>query len=65
MLEDAKTKHIVAPGINWLIATLHDAEAVSRVFETLGGTDKSSLGTPTRRLNKLGTRKSLKLPSED
>jgi hypothetical protein len=28
MLEEAKTKHIIAPGINWLIATLHDAEAV-------------------------------------
>ena len=28
MLEQAKDKHIVAPGINWLIATLHDAEAV-------------------------------------
>lgn len=29
MLEEAKTKHIVAPGINWLVATLHDAAAVS------------------------------------
>lgn len=27
MLEAAKSKHIVAPGINWLIATLNDAEA--------------------------------------
>lgn len=27
MLEKAKTKHIVAPAINWLIATLYDAEA--------------------------------------
>ena len=27
MLEKVKTKHIVAPGINWLIATLEDAEA--------------------------------------
>jgi imidazolonepropionase-like amidohydrolase len=27
MLEDAKTKHIVAPAINWLICTLNDAEA--------------------------------------
>ncbi|KAH9204172.1 hypothetical protein DL95DRAFT_471737 [Leptodontidium sp. 2 PMI_412] len=26
MLEK-KTKHVVAPGINWLIATLHDAAA--------------------------------------
>nr|OQO21856.1 hypothetical protein B0A51_09342 [Rachicladosporium sp. CCFEE 5018] len=27
MLEEAKTKHVVAPAINWLIATLHEAEA--------------------------------------
>ncbi|KAH6663017.1 isoaspartyl dipeptidase-like protein [Halenospora varia] len=27
MLEKKKTKHVVAPGINWLIATLHDAAA--------------------------------------
>jgi len=27
MLEAAKTKHIVAPAINWLIATLNEAEA--------------------------------------
>ena len=26
MLDEKKTKHIVAPGINWLIGTLHDAE---------------------------------------
>lgn len=27
MLENKKDKHIVAPGINWIIATLHDAAA--------------------------------------
>jgi len=27
MLEDKRTRHIVAPGINWLIATLYEAEA--------------------------------------
>lgn len=27
MLEKAATKHVVAPAINWLVATLHDAEA--------------------------------------
>lgn len=27
MLEKKKTKHIVAPGLNWLVATLHEAEA--------------------------------------
>lgn len=26
MLEKAKTKHVVVPAINWLIATLHEAE---------------------------------------
>lgn len=28
MLEEAKTKHIIVRGIDWLVATLHDAEAV-------------------------------------
>lgn len=27
MLEEKKHKHIVAPGLNWLIATLYDAGA--------------------------------------
>lgn len=27
LLEKNKTKHVVAPAINWLIATLEDAEA--------------------------------------
>lgn len=27
MLEKAKTKHTVAPGINWLVATLYEADA--------------------------------------
>ena len=27
MLEKSKTKHVVAPGINWIIATLYEAEA--------------------------------------
>ena len=27
MLEDKKTSHVVAPAINWLIATLYEAEA--------------------------------------
>jgi hypothetical protein len=27
MLEKKKTQHVVAPAINWLIATLEDAEA--------------------------------------
>lgn len=27
MLEKKKTKHMVAPGINWLLATLYEAEA--------------------------------------
>jgi hypothetical protein len=33
MLEAAKTKHIVAPGLNWLIATLHDAAAFGYTHE--------------------------------
>lgn len=33
MLEEAKSKHIVAPGINWLIATLEDAAAFGYTHE--------------------------------
>jgi imidazolonepropionase-like amidohydrolase len=33
MLEKAKTKHIVAPAINWLIATLYEAEAFGYTHE--------------------------------
>jgi hypothetical protein len=52
MLEAAKDKHIVAPGINWLIATLHDAEAVSMSSLLFDRTDAESLGTRMRRRNK-------------
>lgn len=27
MLDEVKHRHVVAPGINWLIGTLYDAEA--------------------------------------
>ena len=27
MLEERKTTHVVAPGLNWIIATLYEAEA--------------------------------------
>lgn len=33
MLEAAKSKHVVAPGINWLIGTLNDAEAFGYTHE--------------------------------
>ena len=33
MLDKAKEKHIVAPGINWLIGTLYDAAAFGYSFE--------------------------------
>jgi hypothetical protein len=33
MLEAKKDKHIVAPGLNWLIATLQDAEAFGYTHE--------------------------------
>lgn len=33
MLEKAKTKHIVAPGINWLVATIYEAGAFGYSFE--------------------------------
>ena len=52
MLEEAKTKHIVAPGINWLVATLHDAEAVSKGFKTRVSADDFSSDTHMRKPNK-------------
>jgi 2-keto-4-pentenoate hydratase/2-oxohepta-3-ene-1,7-dioic acid hydratase in catechol pathway/imidazolonepropionase-like amidohydrolase/pimeloyl-ACP methyl ester carboxylesterase len=33
MLEKAKSKHIVAPGLNWLIATVYEASAFGYSFE--------------------------------
>jgi hypothetical protein len=33
MLEAARTRHIVAPGINWLIATLNEAAAFGYTHE--------------------------------
>lgn len=64
MLEQAKNKHVVAPGINWLIATLHDAEAVGvEYLRTVAFSDLDSSDTPTRRLSKLDTRRSSKRPS--
>lgn len=33
MLEAAKTKHVVVPAINWLVATLNDAEAFGYTHE--------------------------------
>lgn len=33
MLDAAKTRHIVAPGLNWLVATLNDASAFGYTHE--------------------------------
>lgn len=33
MLEKARRKHVVAPGINWLIATIYEADAFGYSFE--------------------------------
>lgn len=33
MLEKAKDKHVVAPALNWLVATLHEAEAFGYTHE--------------------------------
>lgn len=34
MLEESKDKHIVVPAINWLWATLHEAEAFGYTHDT-------------------------------
>lgn len=44
MLEKVKHRHVVAPGINWLIGTLYDAEA---------------FGYPTAKAEKVGYKKEL------
>ena len=44
MLEDKRGSHVVAPGINWLIATLHEAEA---------------FGFPTSKAEQVGYKKEL------
>lgn len=33
MLEKAKHKHVVAPAINWLYTTVHEAEPFGYTFE--------------------------------
>ena len=45
-LERNKSKHVVAPGINWLIATLHDAAA---------------FGYPTEKAEQVGYQKELSI----
>lgn len=66
MLEAARNKHIVAPGINWLVATLHDAKAVSTEKTWLQSSVLSviSSDTRTRRPSRSDTRRSWKRQSE-
>jgi imidazolonepropionase-like amidohydrolase len=63
MLEAAKSKHIVAPGINWLIATLHEAEAFGYTHakaEQVGY--KKELETAIRGLREMHRRGIVVLP---
>ena len=59
MLEAKKTKHVVAPGINWLIAT-RKCLAITKLGDLLTFNQSMMLplsGILMRRLKKLATRK--------
>ena len=66
MLEKNKAKHIVAPGINWLIATLYDAEPFGYSFskaEQVGY--KKELDAAIRGLSEMHKRGICVLPGGD
>jgi hypothetical protein len=66
MLEAKRDKHIVAPGINWLIATLYDAGAFgyhTEKAEQVGY--KKELDHAIRGLREMHRRKIVVLPGGD
>lgn len=66
MLEDKKSRHIVAPGLNWLIATLYEAEAFGypqSKAEKVGY--KKELETAIRGLREMHRRGIIVLPGGD
>lgn len=66
MLEAAKSKHIVAPGINWLIATLHDAEAFGYTHDKAEQVGyKKELATAIQGLREMHRRGIVVLPGGD
>ena len=66
MLEEKKTRHIVAPGINWLIGTLYEAEAFGYLqskAEQVGY--KKELNAAIRGLREMHRRGIVVLPGGD
>ncbi|KAI5924176.1 hypothetical protein F4810DRAFT_666093 [Camillea tinctor] len=66
MLEEKKTSHVVAPGINWIIATLEDAEKFGysrRDAERVGY--KKELDAAIRGLREMHRRGIIVLPGGD
>lgn len=66
MLEAKKDKHIVAPGLNWLIATLEDAAAFGYTHEKAEQVGyKKELDTAIRGLREMHRRGIVVLPGGD
>lgn len=68
MLEAKKSKHVVAPGINWLVVTRKCCTSLLIVFLLMPPPELMMLplsGIQTRRPRKLATRKSSTLLSLD
>ncbi|KIW73146.1 hypothetical protein PV04_01287 [Phialophora macrospora] len=66
MLEQAKTKHVVAPAINWLVATLNDASAFGYSHEKAEQVGyKKELDVALRGLREMHRRGIVVLPGGD
>lgn len=66
MLEKAKHKHIVAPGINWLISTVYEADAFGYSFEKAEQAGyKRELDAAVEALRKMRKRGITVLPGGD
>lgn len=66
MLETVKHKHIVAPGINWLIATIYEADAFGYSFEKAEQVGyKAELDVAVKALREMHRRGITVLPGGD
>ncbi|KAJ4388561.1 hypothetical protein N0V93_006019 [Gnomoniopsis smithogilvyi] len=66
MLEKAKHKHVVAPGINWLVATIYEADAFGYSFERAEEVGyKKELDAAVKALKEMHNRGITVLPGGD
>ena len=66
MLEARRTKHIVAPGLNWLVATLYDAAEFGYPYEKAKSVGyERELETAIRGLREMHRRGIVVLPGGD